>query len=87
MVQSRLLNLTGFFTHTQVFYMASQQLTYIHVLDEHIFRTANELVVIGISTLSSPNQSLMFALRLQTTYDYHNLSMIQYLNHCPEFNF
>lgn len=41
--------------------MASQQLTYIHVLDEHIFRTANELVAMGVSTLSSPTQSLMFA--------------------------
>ena len=87
MVQSRLVNLTGFITHTQVFYMTSHQLTYIHVLDEHIFRTANELVAMGVSTLSSPTQSLMFAFTVATSYNYHNLSMIQGLNHCPEFNF
>ena len=61
MVQSRLVNLTGFITHAQVFHIASQQLTYSHMLDEHIFRTANELVAMGVSTLSSPTQSLMFA--------------------------
>lgn len=48
-------------TYTSFFYMTSHQLTYIHVLDEHIFRTANELVAMGVSTLSSPTQSLMFA--------------------------
>ena len=36
MVQSRLMNLTGFITHAQVFHMASHQLTYIHMLDEII---------------------------------------------------
>nr|DAQ62277.1 MAG TPA: hypothetical protein [Caudoviricetes sp.] len=36
MVQSRLMNLTGFITHAQVFHMASHQLTYSHMLDEII---------------------------------------------------
>lgn len=34
MVQSRLMYLTGFITHAQVFHMASHQLTYSHMLDE-----------------------------------------------------
>ena len=54
MVQSRLVNLTSFITHTQVFYMTSHQLTYIHVLDEiNVFRQLYILCFISQEKLIS----------------------------------
>ena len=58
MVQSRLMNLTGFITHAQVFHMASHQLTYSHMLDE--------LYIIIFSVLSANQNKKSYYKSIET---------------------